>query len=66
MIFKDFYHMCNIKTFLRKLINRFELKLQWQCAGLLGSLLKLHKAANLQGSSLIGEKVLMMMGVLID
>ena len=64
MIFKDFYHLCNIKTFLRTLIN--ELKLQWQCAGLLGSLLKLHKAANLQGSSLIGEKVLMMMGVLVD
>ena len=53
MIFQDLYHMCNIETFPRKLIKKFELKLQWQCAGLLGSFLKLQKAANLLGSSLI-------------
>ena len=28
MIFKDFYHLCNIETFQRKLIKSFELKLQ--------------------------------------
>ena len=48
MIFEDFYDMCNIET-----EKKFELKFQWQCAGLLGSFLKLQKAANLQGSSLI-------------
>ena len=53
MIFEDFYHMCYIEMFLRKLLKKFELKLQWQCAGSLGSFLKLQKATNLQGSSLI-------------
>ena len=57
MIFKDFYHTCNIETFPRKLIKDFELKLQWQCAGLLGNFLELQKAANLQVSSLIDWKV---------
>ena len=54
MIFQDLYHMCNIETPPRKLIKKFEVKLiQWQCAGLLGSFLKLKKAASLLGSSLI-------------
>ena len=72
MIFKDFYHTCNIETFPRKLIKDFELKLQWQCAGLLENFLELQKAANLQDSSLIDWKVilwyneLMIMGLLMD
>ena len=53
MILNNFYHMWNIERFPRKLLKDFELKLQWQCAGLLGSFLKLQKASNLQGSSLI-------------
>ena len=53
MIIKYFYHMCSTETFPKKTIKNLELKLQWQCAGLLGSFLKLQKAANLQGSSLI-------------
>ena len=47
---KYFYHMCSTETFPKKTIKNLELKLKWQCAGLLGSFLKLQKAANLQGS----------------